>query len=106
MVAASRPPERNTTYTLTGPEALTFDDVASNLSQQSGKQIRHVRVSADDARSALESAGVAPWFADDMARLHAMLAAGYEDLVADDVRAVTGSPPCTPAQFARDTGGT
>jgi uncharacterized protein YbjT (DUF2867 family) len=93
-------------YTLTGPEALTFDDVASNLSQQSGKQIRHARVSVDDLRTALESAGVAPWFADDMARLHAMLAAGYEDVVTDDVRAVTGSPPRTLAQFARGTGGT
>jgi hypothetical protein len=49
---------------------------------------------------------VAAWFADDMARLHAMLAAGYEDVVTDDVRAVTGSPPRTLAQFARDTGGT
>jgi uncharacterized protein YbjT (DUF2867 family) len=93
-------------YTLTGPEALTFDQVASNLSRQSGKQIRHVRVSVDDVRTALQSAGVAAWFADDMARLHGMLAAGYEDLVTDDVRAVTGSPPRTLAQFARDTSGT
>jgi uncharacterized protein YbjT (DUF2867 family) len=93
-------------YTLTGPEALTFDDVASNLSRQSGMQIRHVRVSVDDVRTALESAGVAAWFADDMARLHAMLAAGYEDVVTDDVRAVTGSPARTLAQFVRDTGGT
>jgi uncharacterized protein YbjT (DUF2867 family) len=93
-------------YTLTGPEALTFDDVASSLSQQSGMQIRHVRVSVDDARTALESAGVAAWFADDMARLHAMLAAGYEDLVTDDVRAVTGCPARTLAQFLRDAGGT
>ena len=94
------------TYTLTGPEALSFDDVASKLSQQSGEQIRHARVSVDDVRTALESAGVAAWFADDMARLHAMLAAGYEDLVTDDVRAVTGSPPRTLTQFVRDTDGT
>jgi hypothetical protein len=68
-------------------------------------QIRHVRVSVDDVRTALESAGVAAWFADDMARLHGMLAAGYEDVVTDDVRAVTGSPARTLAQFVRDTGG-
>jgi uncharacterized protein YbjT (DUF2867 family) len=91
-------------YTLTGPEAFTFDDVASKLSRQSGKQIRHVRVSVDAVRTALESAGVAAWFADDMARLHAMLAAGYEDVVTDDVRAVTGSQARTLAQFLRGTG--
>jgi uncharacterized protein YbjT (DUF2867 family) len=106
VAALTTPGHAGKIYTLTGPEALTFDQVASNLSQQSGKQIRHVRVSVDDVRTALESAGVAAWFADDMARLHAMLAAGYEDLVTDDVRAVTGSPARTLAQFVRDTGGT
>jgi uncharacterized protein YbjT (DUF2867 family) len=106
VAALTDPGHEGKIYTLTGPEALTFDDVASHLSQQSGMQIRHVRVSVDDVRTALESAGVAAWFADDMARLHAMLAAGYEDLVTDDVRAVTGSAPRTLAQFVRDTGGT
>jgi uncharacterized protein YbjT (DUF2867 family) len=106
VAALTTPGHEGKIYTLTGPEALTFDDVASKLSQQSGKQIRHVRVSVDDVRTALESAGVAAWFADDMARLHAMLAAGYEDLVTDDVRAVTGSPARTLAQVVRDTSGT
>jgi uncharacterized protein YbjT (DUF2867 family) len=106
VAALTTPGHEGKIYTLTGPEALTFDDVASKLSQQSGMQIRHVRVSVDDVRTALESAGVAAWFADDMARLHAMLAAGYEDLVTDDVRAVTGSPPRTLAQVVRDTSGT
>jgi uncharacterized protein YbjT (DUF2867 family) len=106
VAALTTPGHEGKTYTLTGPEALSFDDVARNLSQQSGKQIQHVRVSVDDVRTALESAGMAAWFADDMARLHAMLAAGYEDLVTDDVRAVTGSPARTLAQFARDTDGT
>jgi hypothetical protein len=31
------------------------------------------------------------------------LADGYEDLVTNDVRAVTGSPPRDLAQFVRDT---
>ena len=104
--ALTTPGHEGRIYTLTGPDAVTFDDVASELSRQSGKQIRHVRVSVDDVRTALESAGLAAWFADDMARLHAMLAAGYEDLVTDDVREVTGSPARTLAQFLRDTGGT
>jgi uncharacterized protein YbjT (DUF2867 family) len=106
VAALTTPGHEDKIYTLTGPDALTFDDVASNLSRQAGMQIRHVRVSVDDVRTALESAGVAAWFADDMARLHGMLAAGYEDVVTDDVRAVTGSPARTLAQFVRDTGGT
>ena len=90
------------TYTLTGPQPLSFDEVAEILSEQTGTPIRHVRVAPDDVRNALERAGVERWFAEDMATLHRMLAAGYEDLVTDDVRTATGTSPCTLAEFARD----
>jgi uncharacterized protein YbjT (DUF2867 family) len=91
-----------TTYTLTGPQPLSFDEAAEILSEQTGRRIRHERVTPDDVRTALERSGVAAWFAEDMARLHGMLAAGYEDLVTDDVRTATGTSPGTLAEFARD----
>jgi len=93
------------TYTLTGPEALTFDDVATALSQQLGTTIPHMRVHPDAVRDALQAAGVATWFAHDMATLHGMLAAGYEDVTTPDVLAVTGRPPRTLEQFAADVAG-
>jgi hypothetical protein len=45
---------------------------------------------------------VEAWFAEDMARLHTMLAAGYEDVVSDDVAAATGTAPRTLAEFGSD----
>jgi uncharacterized protein YbjT (DUF2867 family) len=90
------------TYTLTGPQPLSFDDVSEILSHQTGRRIRHVRVAPEDVRDALERGAVEPWFAEDMANLHSMLAAGYEDLITDDVRTVTGTSPSTLAEFARD----
>jgi uncharacterized protein YbjT (DUF2867 family) len=90
------------TYTLTGPQPLSFDDVSEILSQRTGRRIRHVRVAPEAVRDALERGGVAHWFAEDMAHLHGMLAAGYEDLITDDVRTVTGTSPSTLAEFARD----
>jgi uncharacterized protein YbjT (DUF2867 family) len=90
------------TYTLTGPQPLSFDDVAEILSEQTGNNIRHVRVAPDDVRGAIERSGMEGWFAEDMAKLHGMLADGYEDLVSDDVRTVTGTSPSTLAEFARD----
>jgi uncharacterized protein YbjT (DUF2867 family) len=90
---------------LTGPEALSFDDVANTLSRETGTLIRHVNVSPDNVRAALEGQGVAAWFANDMAKLHGMLAGGYEDLITSGVRAVTGSPPRELTQFVRDTPG-
>jgi uncharacterized protein YbjT (DUF2867 family) len=93
------------TYTLTGPEALSFDQVASIVSRQTGRPLRHVRVPPDKVRVALQGRGMAAWYADDMARLHGMLAAGYEQVVTDDIHTVTGHPPRTLAQFAGDHAG-
>jgi uncharacterized protein YbjT (DUF2867 family) len=90
------------TYTLTGPEAVTFDEVAKALSQRLGTTIPHVRVHRDAVRHALQAAGMPTWFADDMGDLHEMLAAGYEDVTTTDVLAVTGRPPRTLEQFASD----
>jgi uncharacterized protein YbjT (DUF2867 family) len=93
------------TYTLTGPEALSFYQVASILSRQTGRPLRHVRVPPDKVRVALQGRGVAAWYADDMAKLHSMLAVGYEEVVTDDIHRVTGRPPRTLAQFAGDHAG-
>ena len=92
-------------YTLSGPEPLSFDDVARVLSEATGSQMRHVRVSPTAVRTALERAGVAAWFADDMSRLQQLFPAGYEDFTTDDVRSVTGSSPRTLAEFAGDFAG-
>jgi uncharacterized protein YbjT (DUF2867 family) len=93
------------TYTLTGPEALSFYQVASILSRQTGRPLRHVRVPPDKVRVALQGRGLAAWYADDMAKLHSMLAVGYEEVVTDDIHRVTGRPPRTLAQFAGDHAG-
>jgi uncharacterized protein YbjT (DUF2867 family) len=89
-------------YTLTGPEALSFDDVAATLSGQTGGQIRHVRVPPEAVSRAVEETGADSWFAGDMARLHRMLAGGYEDVVTEDAGTVTGGRPRTLSRFARD----
>jgi hypothetical protein len=55
-------------------------------------------------RVALQGRGMVAWYADDMARLHGILAAGYEQVVTD-IHRVTGRPPRTLAQFAGDHAG-
>jgi uncharacterized protein YbjT (DUF2867 family) len=89
------------TYTLTGPQAVSFDEVAETIARQTGNPVQHVRVAPDDVRTALQRNGIAAWFAQDMANLHSMLAAGYEDVVTHDVRTVTGTAPRTLTEFCR-----
>jgi uncharacterized protein YbjT (DUF2867 family) len=102
VTALTSPDYEGQTFTPTGPEAMTFDDVATIVSAQTGQQVKHVRVPPDAVRDSLQATGVQDWFAADMAKLHTMLATGYEDVVTDDFRTVTGHPPRTVAQFAAD----
>jgi uncharacterized protein YbjT (DUF2867 family) len=62
-------------YTLSGPRALSFDEVARICSRQTGRPFRHLRVPPDAVRNALQAIGVPAWFAGDMAKLQEMLAA-------------------------------
>jgi uncharacterized protein YbjT (DUF2867 family) len=92
----------NRTYTLTGPQPIAFDELADILTKATGRQVRHLRVPPDAVRTDSERHGAETWFAHDMATLHSMLAAGYEDVVTNDVTAATGTAPRTADEFARD----
>jgi len=50
----------------------------------------------------LRAAGAEAWFAADMAALHGMLGNGYEDVVTDEVSALTGALATPLARFATD----
>ena len=102
VAALTSVPAEGRVYTLTGPEAISFDTVADTLGQRVGRAVRHVRVPAEAVSARLAAAGAEAWFAKDMAALHRMLADGYEDVVTSDVSALTGTPATTFARFAAD----
>jgi uncharacterized protein YbjT (DUF2867 family) len=102
VAALTTVPAEGRVYTLTGPEAVSFDQVADLLGRQAGRTLRHVRVPAEAVFERLRAAGAEAWFAADMAALHRMLANGYEDVVVDEVTALTGVPATPLARFATD----
>ena len=102
VAALTTVPAEGRVYTLTGPEAVSFDQVADVLGRQTGRTLRHVRVPAEAVFERLRAAGAEAWFAADMAALHGMLGNGYEDVVTDEVSALTGAPATPLARFATD----
>jgi uncharacterized protein YbjT (DUF2867 family) len=90
------------TYTLTGPRAVTFDQVADVVSDAEGTGCLHRRVAPDWVRAAMLRSGAESWFASDMARLHTMLADGYEDLVTADLGHLTDGQVRDVAAFVQD----
>jgi uncharacterized protein YbjT (DUF2867 family) len=89
-------------YTLTGPRAVTFDQVAEAVRSAGGHGCTHRRSAPEQVRVAMLHAGAESWFAFDMARLHTMLAAGYEDVVTGDLHQLTGDQGRDITAFVQD----
>lgn len=90
------------TYTITGPEALSFHEVADKLSEATGKKVTYVNLSPEDFRKGLLGAGLPEWLADALGMLNAMLAAGKAAAVTRVVEEVAKKEPITFDRFARD----
>ena len=89
-------------YTLTGPQSLSFNEVAATLSRAAGRPIAYVPVSMDAFRQTFVAAGAPRWLVDAIADLYASFLAGDNAPVADGVQRVTGRSPRSLEQFARD----
>jgi uncharacterized protein YbjT (DUF2867 family) len=90
------------TFRLTAPEAVTFTDVAAQLSTVLGSTVKYVDVSDEVARSAMTEAGTSDWLADNLITLFGRIRAGDLHTVTDDYESLTGMSPRTIADFARD----
>ena len=90
VAALTTLPARGRVYTLTGPDAVSFDQVAQVIGRQSGRAVRHRRVPGEAVSERLSALGAEPWFAADMGLLHRMLADGYEDVLTSDLSSLTG----------------
>ncbi|TGE26974.1 SDR family oxidoreductase [Hymenobacter metallicola] len=87
-------------YELTGPQAVSLTEVATALSQATGRPIAYVDVSEEAARQAMSQSPA--WMRDAMMELYGISKAGYAAGITTAVEAITGCPPRTIEQFAHD----
>jgi uncharacterized protein YbjT (DUF2867 family) len=80
------------TYTLTGPEALSLDEVAAELSDALGRSIRYERETVDEAYASRAKHGAPDWQLDAWVSTYTAIASGELAVVTGDVPALTGSP--------------
>ncbi|MCW2777367.1 MAG: hypothetical protein JWN17_1092 [Frankiales bacterium] len=87
------------TYTITGPEALTYAQVAETLSRVLDREVRFEDVEPGQYRTGLVQAGVPEWTADALLELGEVYRSGGAARVTDEVQKATGSPARTLEQF-------
>jgi uncharacterized protein YbjT (DUF2867 family) len=102
VAALTTVPARGRAYTLTGPEAISFDQVAEMIGRRTGRAVRHLRVPGETVSARLRTRGAEPWFAADMGLLHSMLADGYEDVLTTDLLSLTGVTATPFERFVSD----
>ena len=90
------------TYTLTGPESLSYADVAAKLSEATGKNVSYVAITPEQFREGALAQGLPEWLVSALGRLNELFASGDAAEVTDDVGRVGGKEPTTFEQFARD----
>jgi uncharacterized protein YbjT (DUF2867 family) len=87
------------TYTLTGPEAVTFADIAWTLGGVIGKPVRYEQVPFDAALKGMVQAGYPDWLAADLIRLMQTWTEGKGSLVSVYVERLTGHKPLSIREF-------
>ena len=90
-------------YTITGPEALSYYQIAEILSNTTGRKISYVNLSEGDLRRSLKEAGVDDWFIYVVLfMLDSYYGKGIAAQVFTGVEEVTGRKPISFSQFVND----
>lgn len=101
-IAASPDGHDDQTYWLTGPQLLTYADVAAIFSQVLGRPVGFRPRTFDEDRRAMIAAGVPAAIAEQNAQAFSLIAAGDAEWLSSDVEKILGHPGRTFRQFARD----
>ncbi len=90
------------TYEITGPESLSYHDIAATLSEVLGKPVRYADVPPEVTREFMLQSGMPEWNARAVAELLELFSTGIAARTTDTVERITGRKPIAFEQFARD----
>jgi uncharacterized protein YbjT (DUF2867 family) len=93
-------PAHNAAHVLTGPEALSYADVAAVLTEVTGRPVEHRDATPAEVRARMIRSGVPEQFADILVMLEDVIRGGAEDRVTDAVQRITGRTPRSFQAFA------
>lgn len=87
------------TYTLTGGELRSTDEIAALVAKATGKPLNVVHISDEALAGGLKSAGLPDFLIPIVVSFDANTRGGHIDMVTRDVTALTGATPVTLATF-------
>ena len=102
-VAVLRDPARHAgrTWDLTGPEALTLEEVAATITEVSGRPVRFENETLAQARASRAGYGAPQWLVEAWISTYTAIAAGELATVSTVVEDITGHPAMSLAELLR-----
>lgn len=89
-------------YILTGPEAISFNDIAKIFSKVLDKEVKYVNVPGDASFQAMTGMGVPEWIAKGYVELSEGFSENFANSTTKNVEILTGHPARSFEQFAKD----
>ena len=86
-------------YTPTGPDTISFQNIADIISRGLDKNIKYVPISIEAVGEAIRQAGWGDWGANVMMDYSRAYAEGWGEFTNDDVEIITGNKPGSFQQF-------
>jgi uncharacterized protein YbjT (DUF2867 family) len=96
------PGHEDQTYEITGPELLSFHDIADQLSEVMGREIRYVDQPATEFKQSLLQWVPDDWYVETVSELFELIAQGSGALLNGEYTRVTGRAPTTLRRFFHD----
>jgi len=93
---------KSRSYILTGPEAISFNNIASIFSGLMGKEINYVNVPGESAKQAMVAMGIPEWIAGGYTELSEGFSKDFAGRPEKNVELLTGHPARSFEQFAND----
>jgi len=92
----------NKSYDLTGPELLTFTDIAACFSKVLERDIQYVDQPMDEFRELLRSINLSEWRVEAVCKELEAIAAGVVDHTTETIRELLGRPPISLTEYIED----
>jgi uncharacterized protein YbjT (DUF2867 family) len=89
-------------YTLTGPAAISFYEVAETLREVLGNEVSYVDIPPEKAKEAMLGMDLSEWRADVLIEYAKAHSEGYSDWTTDDVKQIMGHRATSYKEFATD----
>ena len=89
-------------YILTGPGAISFNDVASTFSRVLDKEVKYVNVPGEASFQSMTGMGMPEWIAKGYVELSEGFSENFANSTTENVKLLTGHPARSFEQFAND----